>query len=287
MSASPSAAAGVSGKTNASHPPRQVSQASRNGTTGGNQRKQQNGTNKADYKADGARRSPQNGSSNQQAKSKQQAKPKAAGMSEFLRQQGATAETAQIVAQLRADMKNYFSEESVYKSLLAHKFNVETTRAALNDSRSNSWASKVVANAAASSSAPVPAPAHIAQQQQGPRPRKVRAPQEKKTTTPETPAVVEPVVDPEQMEQRLESALQAHETQAEELKGLKARISALRNSRAELVAEKEGLAQKITQLQAEIAAAQARTRVIESSITEEDKTLAELNKTLAQKIGAQ
>lgn len=98
-------------------------------------RKAQNGS----PKPDGARRSPQPSAANgKQAQSKAAPKAKASpSMSDFLRQRGATIETANMVSQLRADLGNYYSEEAVYNALVSNSNNVEATRASLTRTSSN------------------------------------------------------------------------------------------------------------------------------------------------------
>lgn len=280
-SASPSSSApGASG--------RQASQAPRvhNGATGG-AKKGGNGHGRADSKGDAGRKSPQASSNGQQAQKKAQPKAKpASGMSEYLRSRGASIETAALVAQIRADLGGYYSEEQVFNTLTTQGNNADATRAALTQSKATSWASKVSPSAAvATPSAPtiLPAPAHIAKEQQAPRPRKVNKPaQDKKPASPE-PVVAEVAVDPEHLEKSLESALQAHQTQTQELLGLQQKVSTVRGSQAELSAEREQLLAKIAEHEAEIAKDRARIQTIDVTLTEHKNTLASLQKTIAQK----
>ena len=129
MSASTSTSAAASSKTQTG----QKSQASQgprlsNGAAGG-VRKTQNGN----TKAEGVRKSPQTSANNgQQAKGKSSPKTKATGqMSEYLRGRGATVEIAALVAQVRADLGGYYSEELVYNTLVANSNNPDATRGAL------------------------------------------------------------------------------------------------------------------------------------------------------------
>lgn len=99
-----------------------------NGAAGG-VRKPQNGNNKTE----GGRKSPQTSANNgQQAKAKSSPKAKSTGqMSEYLRGRGATVEIATLVAQVRADLGGYYSEELVFNTLVANSNNPDATRAAL------------------------------------------------------------------------------------------------------------------------------------------------------------
>lgn len=129
MSASPSAAPAATNKAQNGQVSRQASQAPRvnNGAQSG-ARKAQNGS----PKTDAARRSSQASSNGKQAQGKQQAKPKTtSGVSDYLRQRGATVEVANLVNQVRSELGGYYSEESVYNALVANGNNAEATRAAL------------------------------------------------------------------------------------------------------------------------------------------------------------
>lgn len=98
-----------------------------NGAAGG-ARKAANGNNKTE----GARKSPQTGANGQQAKGKASPKPKAtANMSDYLRGREATVDIANLVAQIRADLGGYYSEELVFNTLSANNNNPDATRAAL------------------------------------------------------------------------------------------------------------------------------------------------------------
>lgn len=130
MSATSSAAAAASPKAQNGQVSRQGSQAPRvnNGAQSG-ARKAQNGS----PKTDGARRSPQTTANGKQTQSKQQAKPKSTpGVSDYLRQRGASIEVANLVGQIRAEFGNYYSEEHVFNTLSANGNSAEATRTALN-----------------------------------------------------------------------------------------------------------------------------------------------------------
>jgi hypothetical protein len=293
MSTATSTSTGASPKGQGSQHGRQGSQGPRvsNGNTG-SARKTQNGGQKSEFKSDAGRRSPQGTANGQQGKKTQHVKAKSSStMSDYLRQRGATVEVANAVGQIRSDLGGYYSEELVYNTFVSNGNNAEATRAALTQSKATSWASKVSPSAAvATPSSPsssqdgaVPAPSHIAQQQQAPRPRKVKPAQETKPAAPAAVVVPEPAVDPEQMVKSLESALQATQTQAQELLGLQSTVGRVRASQTELTGEKEQLLQQIAQYEAEIAKDRARIRVIDATLGEHKNTLADLHKTIAQK----
>jgi hypothetical protein len=292
MSTATSTSTEASPKAGGSQHARQGSQGPRvnNGNTG-SAKKTSNGGQKSEYKSDAGRKSPQGAVNGQQGKKTQHVKVKSStSMSDYLRQRGATVEVASSVSQIRSDLGGYYSEELVFNTFVANGNNAEATRAALTQSKATSWASKVSPSAAmASSSKPdvngaVPAPAHIAQQQQAPRPRKVKPAQETKpVVTPATVVVAEIAVDPEQMEKSLESALQATQSQAQELLGLQSTVGRVRSAQAELSGEKEQLLHNIAQREAETAKDRARIQLIDATLGEHKNTLADLQKTIAQK----
>jgi len=290
MSATTSSVPGAQAKAQQTQPARQGPRVS-NGNSGA-PKKAQNGS----PKPDAGRKSPQPGTNGQSAKAKPQSKPKAsAPVSEYLRQRGATVEVANAVTQIRSDLGGYYSEELVYNTFVANGNNAEATRTALTQSKATSWASKVSpAAAVAAPSGAVAAPVHIAAQQQGPRPRKVnKAPAQTapKTETVEVVAepapVAEPIVDPEQMQKSLESALQATQTQAQELLHLQAEVTQVRTAQNELTAEKDTLLKRIAEHEAEIAKDRTRIQTIDATLGQHKGTLAELQKTIAQKTSKQ
>jgi peptidoglycan hydrolase CwlO-like protein len=95
--------------------------------------------------------------------------------------------------------------------------------------------------------------------------------------------VPEPAVDPEQMVKSLESALQATQTQAQELLGLQSTVGRVRASQTELTGEKEQLLQQIAHYEAEIAKDRARIHAIDATLGEHKNTLVDLHKTIAHK----
>jgi len=246
-----------------------------------------NAHSRGESKGDAGRRSPQPSSNGQQAKKTQTKAKPSNGVSDYLRSRGATVEVAALVSQIRADLGGYFSEEQVFNTLQSNGNNADATRTALTQSKATSWASKVSPSTAVAKPSAhadhVPAPAHIAQQQQAPRPRKVRPVQEKKPASPEPVSEAVPVVDPEHLEKSLESALQAHQTQTQELLGLQAQVSTVRAAQADLTTEKDQLLAKIAQLEAEIAKDRTRINDIDASLSTHKKTLADLHTTIAQK----
>lgn len=96
-----------------------------------------------------------------------------------------------------------------------------------------------------------------------------------------------PSVNPEQLEKSLETALQAHQTEAQELLDLKHKVTALRSTQAELNAEKETLGHKVAELEKELAETRARLTAIDQTQASHNHTLAELHKTIAQKTAKQ
>jgi hypothetical protein len=255
-----------------------------NGNTGA-PRKAQNGA----PKTDAGRKSPQPNSNGQQAKAKTHTKTKSsAALSDYLRSHGGSVEDANAVAQIRTDLGGYYSEELVFNTFVANGRNAEATRAALTQSKATSWASKVSPAVASPSSVAVPAPAHIAAQQQGPRPRKVNKPAvAAKEPVAAAPVVAETIVDPEQMQKSLESALQATQTQAQELLNLQTQVAQVRTAQTELTGEKDALLKKIAEYEAEIAKDRARIHVIDSTLAQHKSSLADLQKTISQKTAKQ
>jgi peptidoglycan hydrolase CwlO-like protein len=85
------------------------------------------------------------------------------------------------------------------------------------------------------------------------------------------------------LEKSLESALAAHQSQTQELLGLQAKVSTVRNAQTELTSEREQLLAKIAEHEAEIAKDRARIQTIDVALGEHKNTLASLQKTIAQK----
>lgn len=96
-------------------------------------------------------------------------------------------------------------------------------------------------------------------------------------------AAPEPAVDPEQMENSLKSALEATQTQAQELLNLQTAVGTVRAEHTELSNQKEALLQQIAQHEAAIAAARAGIKKIDGSLAEHKNKLSELQKTISQK----
>lgn len=100
-------------------------------------------------------------------------------------------------------------------------------------------------------------------------------------------AAPEPAVDPEQMEKSLESALQATQTQAQELINLQAAVSNVRLAQTDLSSQREAHLKTIAEKEAEIAAARASIKTIDASLAENKSKLSELQKTISQKTAKQ
>lgn len=96
-------------------------------------KRSQSGGQKGDFKGDGARKSPQGSANGQHGKKAQPNKSKPSSqVSDYLRQRGATAEIASLVAQIRSEFNGYYSEEQVFNTLSANNGNADATRSALS-----------------------------------------------------------------------------------------------------------------------------------------------------------
>ena len=108
------------------------------------------------------------------------------------------------------------------------------------------------------------------------------------STEPSAPvAAPEPVVDPEHLEKSLETALQATQTQAQELLSLQTAVSSVRAAQTELSNQREALLQRIAAHEAEIAKDRASIKSIDSTLAEHKSKLSELQKTISQKTAKQ
>jgi len=85
------------------------------------------------------------------------------------------------------------------------------------------------------------------------------------------------------MAKSIESALQATQTQAQELLGLQTSVATVRAAQTELTSEKDALLHQIAQHEAEIAQERARIQIIDATLAKHKQTLADLQKTISQK----
>lgn len=88
------------------------------------------------------------------------------------------------------------------------------------------------------------------------------------------------------MEKNLQSALQARQTETQELLELQSQVSSVRVSQTELNSEKEVLTKAIADREAANAADKERIKQIDASLAELHSSLAQLHSTIAKKTGA-